>query len=108
MKKKKQVTQRSQVNRSQYYLARQLPYLFFLLFLVMLYIGNAHRVERKVRDIDRVQKELKELNWIYMTLKSDVIDEGTYSRINKSVNQYQLSNRGPAPRKIQINQPSTQ
>lgn len=81
-------------------LVRNMPYFFFLLFLTMLYIGNAQHVEKKVRDIDEMRGDLKELNWIYMSLKSDVIYEGTYSRIVNRVDQYQLSNQGAIPQKL--------
>lgn len=77
-----------------------MPYFFFLLFLVLLYIGNAHYVERKVRAIDQKRKEVKELNWIYMSSKSEMLHESTYSRLLDQVEQYQLSNRGPLPLKV--------
>jgi len=86
--------------RNVHLVARNMPYFFFLLFLTMLYIGNAQHVEKKVREIDEMRGELKELNWIYMSLKSDVIYEGTYSRIVNKVDQYQLSNQGAIPQKL--------
>ena len=79
---------------------RNLPYVFFLIFLAMIYIANAHYTEKKVRSIDRLRSQIKELNWNYMSIKSDVIYQETYSELSENVSDSQLSNNGPFPKKI--------
>lgn len=79
---------------------RNMPYFFFLLVLVLLYIGNAHYVERKSRLIEKKRKEVKELHWIYTSARSEMLNESSYSKLVKQVEQYQLSNRGPVPKKL--------
>ncbi|MDH3245096.1 MAG: FtsL-like putative cell division protein [Saprospiraceae bacterium] len=82
------------------WIAKNLLYLYFLIFLAMLYIANAHYTEKKVRKIDNLSKELRELNWQYMSLKSEVIHQGTYTRMSRDVALYQLTNSGKPPRFI--------
>ena len=82
------------------WIAKNLPYVFFLIFLAMIYIANAHYTEKKIRRIDTLKDEIKELNWNYVSVKSDVIYQGTYSKLSSKVKQMQLSNDGHFPRKI--------
>ncbi|MBX2816586.1 MAG: hypothetical protein KTR24_11325 [Saprospiraceae bacterium] len=98
--KRQDGSKRSAAGANGGYLVRSMPYFFFLLVLVLVYIGNAHYVERKMRLIDQKKKEIKELNWIYMSSKSDMLQEATYSRLAEQVQQYQLTTKGPLPLKI--------
>ncbi|MDH3649840.1 MAG: FtsL-like putative cell division protein [Saprospiraceae bacterium] len=82
------------------WIAKNLAYLYFLIFLAMLYIANAHYTEKKLRKIDSLNKELRELNWNYMSLKSEVIYQGTYTKLGKDVSVQQLTNQGEPPRFI--------
>ena len=82
------------------WVGRNLPYVFFLIFLAMIYIANAHYTEKKVRKIDRLRSEIKELNWNYMAIKSDVIYQETYSELSENVGGIHLSNHGAFPKKI--------
>ncbi len=79
-----------------------LPYIFFLIFLAMVYIGNAHYTEKKVRKIEMLKNEIKELTWTYMSVKSDAIYQSTYSSLAEQVNKSQLSNEGSFPKKLSV------
>ncbi|MFC5283404.1 FtsL-like putative cell division protein [Pedobacter alpinus] len=50
-----------------------LPFLLFLAFLGMVYIGNRHSAENNIRKIDGLNKEVKELSWDFKTLKADLM-----------------------------------
>ncbi len=82
----------------------QVHYVFFLIFLTMVYIGNAHLVEKKVREIDRLKREIRELNWRYMSAESDAIYEGTYSRLSRQLEGAELSSGGALPVKLKKSQ----
>jgi hypothetical protein len=82
------------------WVAKNLPYIYFLIFLAMIYIGNAHYTEKKIRKIEQLKKENKEINWQYMSLKSDVIYQGTYTKLKETVKYRQLSNEGSWPKRI--------
>ena len=62
-----------------------LPFVLFLAFLGMLYIGNMHLAEKSIRDIDKMGKEVKELTWDYKTAKADLAYKSTLSEIAKRV-----------------------
>ena len=81
-------------------MGKNLPYVFFLIFLAMVYIGNAHYTEKKVRKIEILKTEIKELTWIYMSAKSDAIYQSTYSELSEQVKNTQLSNAGSFPKII--------
>lgn len=50
-----------------------LPFIIFLAFLGMIYIGNRHSAENNIRKIDKLSKEVKELSWDFKTLKADLM-----------------------------------
>ena len=88
------------MNYSSEKISSNLPYVFFLIFLAMVYIGNAHYTEKKVRRIESLKNEIKELTWSYMTVKSDAIYQATYSNLAEQVESSQLSNEGSFPKKL--------
>jgi hypothetical protein len=53
------------------FILKNLPFLVFLGFLAVVYIANSHYAERNVRQIQVLQKDLKELRWFYMSLQSE-------------------------------------
>ncbi len=50
---------------------RNMPFILFLGFLAVIYIANSHYAERNVRQIQTLQKEIKELRWYYMSLQAE-------------------------------------
>ncbi len=57
------------------------PFLLFIAFLASIYIANNYYAENKVREINLLHKELKELRYEYITSKSVLMDLGKQSRI---------------------------
>ena len=60
-----------------------LPFVLFLAFLGMIYIGNMHLAEKNIRDIDKMSKEVKELSWDYKTTKADLAFKSTLTEVAK-------------------------
>lgn len=50
---------------------KNLLFFLFLGFLGIVYIANARYAEDNVRDIQHLQRELKELRWYYLSLESE-------------------------------------
>ncbi|MBS1688333.1 MAG: hypothetical protein JSS96_06390 [Bacteroidetes bacterium] len=50
-----------------------IPYLAFVALLCVLYISNNHRAVEMQREINAEKKELKELRWRYMDIKSQLL-----------------------------------
>ncbi|HEX7367008.1 MAG TPA: FtsL-like putative cell division protein [Pelobium sp.] len=62
-----------------------LPFLLFLSFLGMIYIGNRHSAENNIRKIDGLTKEVKELSWDFKTLKADLMFQSRQTEVIKKV-----------------------
>jgi hypothetical protein len=60
-------------------------YVLFCFFLLILYIANAHYAEKKVKDIQVSQQEIKELRWQYMTVKSRIMKDTKQSALSQDV-----------------------
>ena len=69
---------------------KNLPYLYFLTAMGVLYIGNVHFAERNVRKVQALQHELREERWRYMTIKSDLMYQSTPTMIERSVAEQDL------------------
>ncbi len=62
---------------------RFLPQILFLSFLCLLYIGNRHYAEKKIRAINRLENEVEDLRADYTTLKADFMYESKQSEVAK-------------------------
>ncbi|MDA9555063.1 FtsL-like putative cell division protein [Pelobium sp.] len=62
-----------------------LPFVIFLAFLGMIYIGNRHSAENNIRKIDKLGKEVKELSWDFKTLKADLMFKSKQTEVIKRV-----------------------
>ncbi len=77
----------------------------FILFLVglgLLYVANTHIAERTVRKINNKEKELKELRWEYMTLKSNLMYERKQSELAEKLESEGLKELKEPPHKIVV------
>lgn len=79
-----------------------LPFIVFIAFLAMIYIGNRHFAENNIRDIDKLSKEVKELSWDYKTLKADLMLKSTQTEVAKEVDTLGLFEPNEPPKKIVI------
>jgi hypothetical protein len=62
-----------------------LPFVIFIAFLGMIYIGNRHSAENNIRSIDKLGKEVKELSWDFKTLKADLMFKSKQTEVIKRV-----------------------
>ncbi len=64
------------------------PFIFYIAFLAILYIGNTYIAESKIRKMDEIRGELKELRFEYINTKSELMSQTKQSSItNKLANQ---------------------
>ena len=78
---------------------------FFIMFLVglgLLFVANTHIAERTVRNINEKEKELKELRWEYMTLKSNLMYERKQSELAERLESEGLKELEKPPHKIVV------
>ena len=76
---------RSLVNKLSYKaIVNNIPYLAFLALLCVLYISNSRKAIEMQRELNARNKEIKELNWKYMDVKSQLMQVKTETQIIKS------------------------
>lgn len=79
-----------------------LPYLIFLCFIGMVYIANSHMAVKKIRDIDGLSKEVKELSYEYKSLKADLMFKSKMTEVAKKVDTLGLQELIEPPKKLII------
>ena len=62
---------------------RALPFVLYMALIGMIYIGNRHFAEKNIRDIDKLTKEVKELNWDYKVAKAELAFKSTLTEVAK-------------------------
>lgn len=78
-------------------IVKQVPFLFFLAFLAVVYIYNGHMADKTVRKINAMAKEVKELQWEYKSLKSEVMFRSKPSQLSKALQPLGLSELNETP-----------
>ncbi len=66
-------------------IVRQVPFFLFLTVLAVLYIYNGHYADKTIRNINNTAKEVKELQYEYKTVKSEVMFRSKQSELAKAV-----------------------
>lgn len=64
---------------------KNLPFVLFLSFLTIIYIANTHYAEKQVRQIQTLQKDVKELKRQYNSLKSEIMYKSRLAEIGEEV-----------------------
>ena len=66
-------------------IVKNIPFFLFLAVLAILYIYNGHHADKLVRKIAVTEKNIKELEYEYKTVKSDLIFRSKASELIKAV-----------------------
>ena len=77
-----------------------LPFVLYLAFLAIIYIGNSFYAEKNIRRIEKLQRELKELRYEHIFLKSKVMSESRQSAVAASLEDQGIKESRVPPRKI--------
>jgi cell division protein FtsL len=67
------------------WIVKNIPFFLFLSALAVVYIYNGHYADKTIRNINKVSKELKEMQYEYKTLKSEVMFRSKQSEMAKAV-----------------------
>lgn len=66
-------------------IVKQVPFFLFLAGLAVLYIYNGHYANKTIRNINRTEKEVKELQYEYTAIKGELISRSKQSELIKAV-----------------------
>lgn len=70
---------------SHRWVVKNIPFFLFLALLAVLYIYNGHYADKLTRKISVTEKHIKELEYEYKTIKSEVIFRSKASELTKAV-----------------------
>ncbi len=88
MSEEKEISRRRRQRKRLFgyrWIVKNIPFFLFLSVLAIVYIYNGHYADNTVRNINKVNRELKELQFEYKTLKSEVMFRSKQSELAKSV-----------------------
>ena len=66
-------------------IVRQIPFFLFLTALAVVYIYNGHYADKTIRDINKTARDVKELQYEYKTVRSEVMFRSQQSELVKAV-----------------------
>jgi hypothetical protein len=82
---------------------KQLPYVLFVAFLLVLYIWNGYHAEKTVRELYKTDLQLKELKSEYTTTFSKLEILRQQSKVAEKIKAVGLEESRVPPKKIVIN-----
>jgi len=82
---------------SHQWVVKNIPFFLFLAVLAVLYIYNGHYEDKMTRKIGATEKHIKELEYEYKTIKSEVIFRSKASELAKAVEPLGLKELITAP-----------
>lgn len=83
-------------------LVTNMPFILFLSGLALVYIANSHMAEKKIRRINKLGREIKELRWEYLNVKSELMFRSKMSEVSKAVEPLGLKVLNNPPQKIVV------
>ena len=83
------------------WIVKNIGFFLFLSLLAVLYIANGHLADKTIRRINSINNELKELQFTYKTLKSELMYKTEESQIVKLVDPMGLKISKEMPERIQ-------
>ena len=89
------------------FILNNLGFLAFLGVLALVYIANAHYAEYNVRRIQSLETEIKEKNWLFLTLQSENMYSGLRSEVVETVREDGLRLHRGKPKKLVVGENAT-
>lgn len=83
-------------------MVENIPFIIFLAGLAIVYIWNTHYAEKTRRDKDKLNRELKEYRWEYVSAKSELMFKSKQSEVLKLVEPSGLKELTTSPKKIVV------
>jgi len=82
------------------WIAKNLNFFLFLSVLAIMYIANGHMADRAIRDINKTQKQIKELQYEYKTIKSEVMFKSEEVQVLKAAEPLGLKISKDVPQRL--------
>jgi hypothetical protein len=82
------------------WIVKNIPFFLFLSLLTVLYIYNGHFAEKTIKDISRSSRELRELQYEYKTIQSELMFQSKQSELVKAVEPLGLKELSQPPLRL--------
>jgi hypothetical protein len=83
------------------WIVKNISFFLFLSLLAVIYIANGHMSDRTIRQINTINYNLKELQYVYKTLKSEVMYKTEEAQIVKAAEPLGLKVSKDMPQRIE-------
>ncbi len=84
-KEKARAKKRRRVIMYNKWIVKNIPFYFFIGMLAIVYIANGHYADKTIRKINETERNLKEMEYEFKTVKRDVIFRSKESELAKAV-----------------------
>lgn len=81
---------------------QHIPFILFLALIAILYIANGYYADDKIREVNKISNQIKELRTEYISSKSDLMFISKQSQVAAAVDSLGLKEPVVAPMKIQV------
>ena len=82
------------------WITKNLNFFLFLSVLAVLYIANGHMADKAIRNINKTQNDIKELQYEYKTIKSEVMFKSEESQVLKDASKQGLKISKEVPQRL--------
>ena len=82
------------------WITKNITFFLFLAGLAVVYIANGHFADKTIRDINATAKELKQLQYEYKTIKSEMMYKSRETELVKAANPLGLKIVDQPPMRI--------
>jgi hypothetical protein len=84
------------------WLTGNMNFVLFLSFLAIIYIANGHMSDKTIRNINKTKQELKQLQFEYKTLKSEVMFKSEEAQVLQASAPLGLKVSSEIPQRLQL------
>lgn len=81
---------------------KHVPFILFLGLIAIFYIANGYYADDKIREVNKISNQIKELRTEYISSKSDLMFVSKQSEVAKAVEPLGLKEPVVAPMKIEL------
>jgi hypothetical protein len=81
---------------------KHVPFILFLALIAILYIANGYYADDKIREVNKISNELKELRSEYISTKSDLMFVSKQSEVAKAAEPMGIKEPIVPPMKIEV------
>lgn len=81
---------------------QHIPFVLFMALIAILYIANGYYADDKIREVNKVSNEIKELRTEFISYKSDLMFISKQSQVAAAVDTIGLKEPVVAPMKIEM------